>query len=169
MPMNRVQFQPGMSMPEFFERFGTAPQRSPRKRWLPSDGRVDFAARVRFQSLLVAALAHRQVGQLVELVHALVVDLGTCGAQQVADAPGAKAPPLVCQLDDALARILVVLRVMGTLSLDRLTKAQTSRSPIEVGSNILPTARRFTGGLGALRRRLPSVTRCPARSQPAAS
>ena len=26
MPMNRVQFQPGMSMPEFFERYGTEAQ-----------------------------------------------------------------------------------------------------------------------------------------------
>jgi hypothetical protein len=26
MPMNRVQFQPGMSMPEFFARFGTEAQ-----------------------------------------------------------------------------------------------------------------------------------------------
>jgi len=35
------------------------------------------------QTLLAAALAHRQVGQLVERVHALVVDLRACRAQQV--------------------------------------------------------------------------------------
>jgi hypothetical protein len=60
------------------------------------------------QALLAAALAHRQVSQLVEPVHALVVDLGARSAQQVADAPVAEAPPFLRQLNDALARRLVV-------------------------------------------------------------
>jgi len=65
------------------------------------------------QALLAAALAHRQVGQLVEPIHALVVDRGARSAQQVADAPVAEAPPLMGQLDDALAGGLVVLRTLG--------------------------------------------------------
>src|SRR5574343_434880 len=65
------------------------------------------------QALLAAALAHRQVRQLVEPVHALVVDLRACGPQQIADAPVAEAPPFVRQLDDALARRLVVLGTLG--------------------------------------------------------
>ena len=67
------------------------------------------------QALLAAALAHRQIGQLVEPVHALVVDLRACRAQQVANAPVAEAPPLVSQHDDALARRLIVLRTLGRM------------------------------------------------------
>lgn len=51
----------------------------------------------------LGALAHRQVGQLVQAPHAFVVHLVAFKAQQVLDAPVAKALALVRQLDDARA------------------------------------------------------------------
>src|SRR5690606_28839466 len=51
--------------------------------------------------------------QLVEPIHALVVDLATCSTQQSADAPVAKAPPPVREPYDALTRGLVVLCALG--------------------------------------------------------
>lgn len=51
----------------------------------------------------LAALAHRQVGQLVQASHAFVVRLVAFKAKQVVDGPVAKAQTLVRQLDDARA------------------------------------------------------------------
>lgn len=73
------------------------------------------------QALLATALAHRQVGQLVEPIRALVVGLGPRCTQQVGDAPVAEAPPLASQQGHAMAHRLVVLRAEAGAASCRVT------------------------------------------------
>ena len=55
------------------------------------------------------ALAHDQIGLAVEVIHALVIDAGELWAQQVVDAPVAKAAPHICNLHEILTQILCAL------------------------------------------------------------
>ena len=122
---------------------------------------------------LRVALAQREVCQLVESINALVVDLGAHSAQQVGDAPVAEASAFLRSNSTMLWLLAWSRRARRgwcrQLSRSRPTKAQARRSLVELASSIVPTARRFAVGLGALRRRLPSAPLCPARPLAAAS
>jgi hypothetical protein len=80
-------------------------------------------------ALGLAAFAHRQLVELVQPPHALVVDLMAFAHEQVVDAPVAKAPTRMRQLDDAGAEFLV-----GCIHDRWLTEAGSGQPRIAAGT-----------------------------------
>jgi hypothetical protein len=70
------------------------------------------------RALALLATTHGQVGLPVEAVHALVIDPGKLRAQQIVDAPVAKAPAHMRDLHDLLVQIL-----RGLIGLRRMAAA----------------------------------------------